>query len=107
MTYRLGDDDDMRRLVPESEWTTVDGRAGTVVIADTAALFHKGSRPRQRDRVALFYDYTSRRPLHPYYCKSALPRQHLEALTTGMDDRARESVFWRPRLVEFDPLRHE
>lgn len=107
MTYRLGDDADMRRLVPDSEWRTADGPAGTVLIADTATLFHKGSRPRTRDRVALFYDYTSRRPVHPYYCKSALPRLHLEQLTEGMGSRTRDAVFWRRRLTEFDPLRHE
>jgi len=106
-TYRLGPDEQMRKLVPEDAWQTVKGPAGTVLISDTALLFHKGQRPRHRDRATLFYDYTSRRPLHPFYCKSALPRRHLEDLTAGMGGRAKDAVFWRPRLKEFDPVRHE
>jgi hypothetical protein len=106
-TYRLGADEEMRRLVPDSEWRVAGGPAGTVVISDTGILMHKGRRPQLRDRVTLFYDYTSRRPVHPFYCKSALPREHLEALTQGLGARAETSVLWRDRLVSFDPAKHE
>jgi hypothetical protein len=93
--------------VPPSEWRAATGPAGTVILADTAVLFHRGRRPRDRDRLTLFYDYTSRRPWHPFYCKATMPRETLEELTAGMGARARESVFWRPRLKEFDPVKHE
>jgi hypothetical protein len=106
-TYRLGADEEMRRLVPQSEWRVAGGAAGTVVISDTGILMHKGRRPRLRDRATLFYDYTSRRPVHPFYCKSALPRPYLEQLTDGLGARARASVLWRQRLVSFDPAKHE
>ena len=107
VTYRLGTDVDMQKLVPEDQWRTAKGAAGTVLISDTAVLFHKGRRPRQRDRVTLFYDYTSNRPTHPFYCKAALPRTYLEQLSAGLDERARQAIFWRPRLTEFDPVKHE
>lgn len=107
VTYRLGTDAEMDRLVPEADWCTVSAPAGTVIISDTALLFHRGHRPRQRDRVTLFYDYTTRRPLHRYYCKSALPGPYLRELTAGLGDRAHDAVFWRRRLKEFDPLKHE
>ncbi|MGI8458880.1 MAG: hypothetical protein ACR2LI_12320 [Propionibacteriaceae bacterium] len=107
MTYRLGTDVDMMKLVPDDQWRTAKGSAGTVLISDTAVLFHKGRRPQQRDRVTLFYDYTSSRPTHPFYCKSALPRRHLEQLSEDLGQRAQKAVFWRPRLTEFDPDKHE
>lgn len=105
--YRVGPDDQMAQFVPESEWRTAKGPVGTVLISDTAVLYHKGRRPQRKDRVTLFFDYTSRRPQRPFYCKSALPRQSLEELTEGMGSRAHDAVFWRPRLKEFDPVKHE
>jgi hypothetical protein len=105
--YRLGTDADMERLVPSDLWRTAEGPVGTVLISDTARLFHKGRRPQVRDRATLFYDYTSRDPQHPYYCKSAMPRSYLEALTADLGSRAKDSIFWRPTLKEFDPAKHE
>lgn len=103
LAYRLGADADMCRLIPEDEWQTAQGPAGTVLVCDTALLFHKGHRPQRRDRVALFYDYTSRQPLHPYYCKSSLPLYHLREVTAGLSGRAHDCVFWRPDLKTIDP----
>lgn len=105
--YHLGPDSQMSQFVPDSEWRTANGPAGTVLISDTAALYHKGRRPSHRDRVTLFYDYTSRQPVHPFYCKSAAPRAVLEELTQPLGRRARDAVFWRMRLKEFDPAKHE
>lgn len=45
--------------------------------------------------------------MHPFFCKAAAPRAVLEDLTVGMGQRAHDSVFWRPRLKEFDPVKHE
>jgi hypothetical protein len=57
-------DDEMRRNVDESHWRPCTGPAGTVVIADNAAVYHHG-KVHQKHRVALIYTYTSRRPLYP------------------------------------------
>jgi hypothetical protein len=105
--FKLGGDERMGTLVPKEYWRIVGGPAGTVVIADTAQLFHRGRQPADQDRLALFYDYTSRRPLHPYYCKSALPEPMLRELTAGMEQRVLDAVFWRPRLHTFDPAKHQ
>ena len=105
--YHMGPDRNMAQFVPESQWRTANGPAGTVLISDTAILYHKGRRPARRDRVTLFYDYTSRKPVHPFYCKSAVPRAVLEEMVQGMSQRAQDAVFWRPRLKEFDPAKHE
>jgi hypothetical protein len=105
--FKLRGDKRMATLVPQECWRTVLGPAGTVVIADTAQLFHRGRHPAEQDRLALFYDYTSRRPLHPFYCKATLPEPLLRQLTAGMDRRVLDAVFWRRRLKAFNPAKHE
>ena len=57
-------DDEMRRHVAEANWKPCVGPAGTVVIADNAAVYHHG-KVHEQHRVALIYTYTSRRPLYP------------------------------------------
>lgn len=57
-------DDEMRAHVPEAHWRPCVGLAGTVVIADNAAVYHHG-RVHERERLALIYTYTSRHPLYP------------------------------------------
>ncbi|NJM56505.1 MAG: hypothetical protein HC857_02255 [Synechococcales cyanobacterium RU_4_20] len=61
---------------------------------DTAALIHRGKVP-ERDRYTLFYDYTSRLPRRPYYCKSSLPEPELSRVARVLNQRQRECVFWR------------
>jgi phytanoyl-CoA dioxygenase PhyH len=57
-------DDEMRRHVPESQWRACVGPAGTVVIADNAAVYHHG-KVHDAERTVLIYTYTSRRPQYP------------------------------------------
>ena len=46
----------MRRLVPRSQWRKCTGLAGTVVLADTAAIYHHGTNPtREREVVTFSY----------------------------------------------------
>jgi hypothetical protein len=57
-------DDEMRAHVPESEWKACVGPAGTVVIADNAAVYHHG-KVHDAERTVLIYTYTSRHPVYP------------------------------------------
>jgi hypothetical protein len=57
-------DDEMRRHVPDAAWRTCTGPAGTVVIADNAAVYHHG-KVHEAERTVLIYTYTSRRPRYP------------------------------------------
>lgn len=57
-------DDEMRAHVPEVHWRPCVGPAGTVVIADNAAVYHHG-RVHEKERLALIYTYTSRHPVYP------------------------------------------
>jgi hypothetical protein len=61
------DDHEMATLVPRSAWEACPCPAGTVVFADTGAIFHHG-KSRQKSRSAIFFVYTAAEPLHPEFC---------------------------------------
>jgi hypothetical protein len=61
------DDVEMDRIVPRARWKTCPVPKGSVVFADTVALYHHG-RPRMRTRSSLFFVYTAARPLRPWHC---------------------------------------
>lgn len=75
---------------------TCTGPAGTVIIVDVGSVYHRGKRPEREDRLALFYDYTSRKPLYPFYCKPAFTQEQEQAMTAGISEAQRSCVFWRP-----------
>lgn len=54
--------DRMRAVVPIEHWKRVYGPAGTVVLADTAQVFHHESLQTERDRAVIMIGYSSRRP---------------------------------------------
>jgi hypothetical protein len=54
-------DEDMKKVVPACHWKQCTGAAGTVILVDTARLFHHGRVP-EKERAALFFCYTSRKP---------------------------------------------
>ena len=60
-------DAEMEQFIPRSDWKSCTGPAGTVVFVDVKAVLHHG-KSRTKERSALFFVYTSDRPLHPEYC---------------------------------------
>lgn len=90
----------MERVVPASEWFSCVGSAGTVIIFDPARVFHRGKLPTRSDRYTLFFDYTSRVPQRPYYCKSSLTSQELLLLKSKLSQRQADCVFWRSKLTK-------
>ena len=74
----------MQQIVPVSEWKSCLGPAGTVIITDTSNVFHRGAIPEAADRVAIFFEYLSRRPKRPHYCKKLLSRQELNKVIKGL-----------------------
>lgn len=73
---------------------TCTGLAGTVIFADAARVLHRGQPPVQADRYTLFFDYTSRYPLHPFYCKSPFTPPQTQQLTQNLPDWKRDCVYW-------------
>ncbi len=54
--------DKMQALVPRRQWKRCLGPAGTVVLADSARIFHHESLPRGKDRSVIMMGHSSRRP---------------------------------------------
>jgi hypothetical protein len=82
-------------------WDVVscEGRAGTVIFADTARNFHRGEPASARDRKAVFFSYFSRTPRHPFYCeRSGLTRAQLGTIAARMPERQRDAILWRQSL---------
>lgn len=74
------------------------GPAGTVIFADTARCLHRG-KPAERDRMAIFYSYFSRRPRYSFYCgRSGLSHAQISALTRELPARQMESALWYKAL---------
>ncbi len=85
----------MQRVIPPSNWKSCTGLSGTVVFAATGSIFHRGKLPLASDRFAVFFDYTSRQPQHPFYCKSSLPQQDLLLMAKKLSEPQKNCVFWQ------------
>lgn len=70
-------------LVPRSRWQTCTGKAGTLILADLARVFHHGTIP-QRDRFAMFYSFVSRWPTQKESCRRALRADRLDVLKQAL-----------------------
>lgn len=75
------------------------GKTGTVIIVDTARVFHRGKPPTETLRKALFFGYLSRRPRHPFRCgRTGLSQQQLMLLCQGLPDNKKKAVLWQDDL---------
>ncbi|NJM73569.1 MAG: 2OG-Fe(II) oxygenase [Scytonema sp. RU_4_4] len=91
-------DEYMQRFVSPSNYKSCIGPSGTVVFAGTGSVFHRGKRPVAYDRFAIFFDYTSREPKFPFYCKSSLPMEDLHSLSPMFSEQQKRCVFWRKQF---------
>ena len=75
------------------------GKTGTVIIVDTARVFHRGKPATETSRKALFFGYLSRRPRHPFRCgRTGLSQQQLMTLCQGLPDNKKKAVLWQDDL---------
>jgi hypothetical protein len=89
----LGDFDPGRDVV------TCTGKAGILIFADTAALYHRGKPASARDRCAIFFNYMNRAPLRPFRCeRSTISRAQTRRLAASMPQRQRDCLLWRDSL---------
>ncbi len=80
-------------------YTTCLGKAGTVILSDTAHYYHRGRPPVARDRAAIFFSYFSQRPKHPFFCsRSALSDSQLRTIAAPLTDRQRSAMLWKDHL---------
>jgi len=87
----------MQQIVPQSAWRACTGASGTVVIADTANVFHHGKVP-ETDRLALFFTYTSRKPKRPTlystHASAEMYKEELIRLASTLTPRQRDCIYW-------------
>jgi hypothetical protein len=97
LKYKYGhiSDNVMQKVGDSSIWKTCTGSAGTVIIANTGDILHRGKIPVTSDRYTIFFDYTSRQPKFPFYCQSCLPKENLLLLAENLPERQRKCVLWQ------------
>ena len=88
--HRRSTDEQMARIVPESEWRILEGKPGTIVFADTCG-YHKQLKPESEERVKLVCHYVSGTP----YVEPALQLEGVEA--AALTDDQYYAVFDRSR----------
>ena len=88
-------DEIMQQALSPSNWKSCTGLAGTVIFASTASIFHRGKIPVADDRFAVFFDYTSRQPIQPFYNTLSLPKQNLLSLVNNLSKAQKNCVFWQ------------
>ncbi|MBD2414533.1 phytanoyl-CoA dioxygenase [Nostoc calcicola FACHB-389] len=93
--YNYIRDKTMQRIISPFNWKSCPGVAGTVVMADTANIFHRGKIPLSSDRFTIFFDYTCRSPKHPFYCKPLLSDEYLQKIIPKLSENQKQCVFWR------------
>jgi hypothetical protein len=71
-------DRQMQQVIPTSNWKACLGQFGTVIIANTAQIFHHGKVPIDQERTILVYAYASRHPKNLVLCKKSFPAEQLQ-----------------------------
>ena len=98
LKYRYGyvQDKTMEKVVSPSDFKSCKGIAGTVILASTGSIFHRGKMPIYSDRYTVFFDYTSRKPIvHNHYGASFLSDEQLRLLAKNLTPQQKECVFWK------------
>ena len=85
----------MQQALSPSNWKSCTGLSGTVIFAGTAGIFHRGKIPVADDRFAVFFDYTSRQPIQPFYNTLSLPKENLLSLVNNLSEPQKNCVFWQ------------
>jgi hypothetical protein len=90
-------DEEMAAVVPMSQWKRCVGPAGTVIIADSARVFHHESLQRRSDRSVIMMGHSSRRPNGRPLAMAHFPvDQNIAALTRLVAPEHHAAVFgWR------------
>jgi hypothetical protein len=74
----------MRSVVPETQWKRCFGPAGTVILADSAKIFHHESLQVDRNRTVAMIGYSSRRPKGMQLAMSHFPVEALKPELLGV-----------------------
>jgi hypothetical protein len=84
----------MRETISPNNFKSCVGDSHTVIIADTANIFHRGKPPISSDRFTIFFDYTSRDYKRASYGTSILPKKYLLLLAKNLSERQKNCILW-------------
>ncbi|MFO5469606.1 MAG: 2OG-Fe(II) oxygenase, partial [Dolichospermum sp.] len=84
----------MQGVISSEVYKSCTGIAGTVIIAETSNIFHRGKPPINSDRFAIFFDYTSRRYKQTLYGTSTLGYKDLLLLSKNLSETQKKCIFW-------------
>ena len=84
----------MQKITSSAIYKSCTGMAGTVIIADTASIFHRGKPPITSDRFTLFFDYTTIRYKQVLHGTSTLPYKDLLVLSKYLSESQKKCIFW-------------
>ncbi|WP_254565733.1 hypothetical protein [Oscillatoria sp. HE19RPO] len=108
--YKFFQNQDIEELIPnhKKDWlTTYTGKAGTVIIVDTARSYHRGKPPTKSPRRAVSFGYLSRRPHQPFRAgRNLLSREELSLIAAKLPQEKQACVYWQdalPPLVKLIP----
>jgi hypothetical protein len=88
-------DEEMASRVKPEHWRSVCGKSGTVIIFDSANVFHRGAVTFS-ERYSLFFSYSSKRPRRSDLCDKAYQLQSmLELGKLPLTDRQRSAMFFK------------
>jgi len=91
----------MQQVIPYAQWKRIEGLAGTVVLCDTAKVFHHESMQTERERSVVMIGYSSQRPMGMTLAMNHFPVERvMPALTAMVPAHNRPHVFdWRRKTV--------
>ncbi|BAZ12751.1 hypothetical protein NIES4071_45840 [Calothrix sp. NIES-4071] len=102
LKYKQGyiQDSVMQHTASLSDCKSCLGVVGTVIFAATGSIFHRGKIPVASDRLALFFDYTSRLPKYPFFNHYSLPQEYLLSLSKKITKHQLKSLLWQDYHVK-------
>jgi hypothetical protein len=74
----------MQAIVPKTSWKRCFGPAGTVVLCDTAKVFHHESMQEKRSRSVVMFGYSSRRPSNLSLAMAHFPVERVSGKLAGI-----------------------
>ena len=76
-------DQEMHEVVPKTSWNSCTAKKASVVITDTASVFHRAQPPVENERFSISFCYTSTKPQVVWNSRRVSPEQweYIDRLT--------------------------
>jgi hypothetical protein len=84
----------MQKFISSGIYKSCTEISGTVIIADTSSIFHRGKPPIASDRFTIFFDYTTRRHKQALHGTSTLSNKDLLLLSKHFSETQNKCIFW-------------